>query len=112
MSEKKKIIGEAIKKGLIKKGIKQTDLAKMMNVSQPTVSSWVTGTYAPPGDVLLEIVERLDIAAELFPDRKKSTKIPVQCPENYFLDFLKIVPDKLEQIDDRLDKLEKKKAND
>lgn len=60
-------IGMAIRKGLLRKGLPQKDLACLMDVSPALVSGWVTGTKIPTGDDLIRIIEILDLVPLLFP---------------------------------------------
>jgi transcriptional regulator with XRE-family HTH domain len=66
-NQKEVNIGVAIRKGLLKKGLPQKELASLLGVSPALVSGWVTGTKIPTGDDLIRIMEILDIVPLLFP---------------------------------------------
>ena len=56
-----KIIGSAMKEGLHRKNITQTELADMVGSTQRSISSYVTGNTQPPLDILAQIAVILEI---------------------------------------------------
>ena len=55
-------IGERIIKQRLKKGYSQTDFAKLIPISQSTLSKWENGSIIPPYYQLRRICELLDIS--------------------------------------------------
>ena len=64
-------IAEAIRKGRIKKGINQKELADLMKVRPSLISKWEQGYQTPRGDYLIRLANTLDIVFDLFPSYKK-----------------------------------------
>lgn len=55
-----------IKIALYKKGISQTQLAEIMNVSPQQVNNWVSGRTIPKMETLLKLSELLDCSINEF----------------------------------------------
>lgn len=49
-----------IKNARVKAGLRQIDIAKVMNVAQPTVSSWEANASAPSAEQLPELAKLFD----------------------------------------------------
>jgi transcriptional regulator with XRE-family HTH domain len=61
----KRRIGAIIKKALFEKQMKQSELAKKLNVSRNVVTQWVNGRNIPPGDKLIQLATELGIGKQL-----------------------------------------------
>lgn len=59
-------LGRAIADQRRRRRISQTDLARLVNVAQPTVSSWELGRYAPSREALLALEQALAVPAGTF----------------------------------------------
>ncbi len=69
----KKKIGNAIERGLKRRHMTQTELAKIFCVSKPQfLGQWIKGEVCPSGEKLLEIIEYLDIYKEVFQKDRES----------------------------------------
>lgn len=68
-------LGNMIKEARKRKGLKQEDLAREMNVSKTTISKWESGTNSPDVFKLQRLARILDIPPNIFTD------------ENYYPDF-------------------------
>lgn len=55
------LIGERIRKERINKGLTQSELGKMLDVSKVSVCGYETGTRTPTVDTFLKLIEILDI---------------------------------------------------
>lgn len=64
-------IGQIIKLGRIKKGLKQKDIADAMGVSVSLISSWENNTRNPNADEIIKLANMLDVVSELFPGYAK-----------------------------------------
>lgn len=72
VSDQKKInISEVIRRGRLKKGLSQKELADLMNIRPSLISKWENTTQVPRGDYLIQIANILDIVFDLFPDCKQ-----------------------------------------
>ena len=66
-------IGKKIRIGLVRSGFTQKKVAKIMNVSNKSISSWCTGNSTPPGDKLLTLIKVIN-AEDLFLNSESLTK--------------------------------------
>lgn len=57
-------LGSRIKEAREKRGITQGELARRMNRSVPTISSYETNAQTPPTDVLLSIANALHVSLD------------------------------------------------
>lgn len=55
------IVGNAMRDGLIRKKMTQSDLANIVGSTQRSISSYVNGTAQPPLDILMNICRTLEI---------------------------------------------------
>ncbi len=53
-----------IEKHIRDAGISQSELARRLGVSQPTVSDWIAGKKTPSGDKVLLLAREMGIAPE------------------------------------------------
>ena len=61
---KKNFFGENLKQNRIKKQLSQKELAKVLNVSNQTVSYWEIGKREPCLNDLIQIAEYFDISLD------------------------------------------------
>jgi transcriptional regulator with XRE-family HTH domain len=54
------------------RGITQVELARMMNVSQPTVWAWIHGRKTPTPDNLIRLADLTGLTVDALLDRKKA----------------------------------------
>ena len=73
-----------IKELRLSKAIKQVDFAKMLGVSQATVSGWESEKYQPDRDTLIKIASYFDVSVDYLignspvkKEKKKGVQIPV-----------------------------------
>ena len=59
-----KVFGERLKEIRTEKHLKQTDIAKMLNVSGNTVHNWETDKQEPSMATLLKLCEILDVSLD------------------------------------------------
>ncbi|MDE7306232.1 MAG: helix-turn-helix domain-containing protein [Clostridia bacterium] len=59
-----KIFGERLKDIRTEKHLKQTDIAKMLNVSGNTIHSWETDKQEPSMAMLLQLSEVLEVSLD------------------------------------------------
>lgn len=59
-----KIFGKRLKEIRTEKHLKQTDIAKMLNVSGNTVHSWETNKQEPSMTTLLKLSEILEVSLD------------------------------------------------
>lgn len=93
-----KNLAEIIRVARIKKGISQTELAKLVGVSNISVCTWEKGKHFPSIDVFLRLVELLNIHDEVFGralEKENANEI------------LKSISSKLESLDKRISRIEK-----
>jgi transcriptional regulator with XRE-family HTH domain len=53
-----------IEKYIRDSGISQSELARRLGVSQPTVSDWISGKKTPSGDKVLSLAKEMDVTPE------------------------------------------------
>lgn len=58
------LIGERIKKERIKRGLTQSELGQMLNVSKVSICGYETGTRTPTVDTFLKLIEILELSPE------------------------------------------------
>lgn len=58
------LIGERIKKERIKRGLTQSELGKMLDVSKVSICGYETGTRTPTVDTFLKLIEILELSPE------------------------------------------------
>lgn len=90
-------LGKVIRRGLLRKDIKQVDLANHVGVSSASVSEWIKGKKKPSADALLKIAEYLDIIDDLFPSRQKADNSSIVTKKD-----LHEVYNKIEQINEQI----------
>lgn len=73
-----------IKELRLSKAIKQVDFAKMLGVSQATVSGWESEKYQPDRDTLIKIASYFDVSVDYLignspikKEKKKGVQVPV-----------------------------------
>ena len=54
-------IGKVIREHRTKKGLTQTELAKLIGTDQRSLSKWESGIYDPTATFLLKLIKTLDI---------------------------------------------------
>ncbi len=69
-----KEIGQRIKFARMKAKIKQTELAKMLDISRASISGYECGQYYPDGGVLLKLIKIL--GPDILPDDVRATILP------------------------------------
>lgn len=57
-------IGQILKDGLYQRKMKQTELAKRLNVEKTAVNRWCNGKSIPDGNTLLKIAAILEISLD------------------------------------------------
>lgn len=55
---------EALREFMTKRGLTQSSLAKMLDVSQPTVSDWINGNIKPSADRLIHISKKTGLSVD------------------------------------------------
>jgi transcriptional regulator with XRE-family HTH domain len=53
-----------IEKYIRDSGISQSELARRLGVSQPTVSDWISGKKTPSGDKVLSLAKEMGVTPE------------------------------------------------
>ena len=82
-------VASIIKKGIERKKVSYTELAKYADVSNTTITGWINGRMLPSSDKLIKIVSFLDIVDDIFPkDRNVTLEKRVEYLEKE-LDILK-----------------------
>ena len=61
---------KSLQKYMDRKGINQSELARMMEVAQPTVWAWVHGTKRPTPDKLCKLADITGLTVDQLLDRK------------------------------------------
>lgn len=69
-------IGDAIRIGIFRKNITQTELAKKIGCSPQQVSDWIYGRKNPNVDDFIKLCVEIDIIPELFPGYIKAQYFP------------------------------------
>lgn len=59
-------IAQILKAGLYHKKMKQTELAKLLNVEKTAVNRWCNGKSVPDGNTLLKIASILEISLDYY----------------------------------------------
>lgn len=67
-----------------KKGIKQSELAKMLSVSQATLSNWERGVHDPDSESLLEMANILDVTTDYLLNNQSNTAADIELERAYF----------------------------
>lgn len=62
------------------KGMKQKDLAKILNVTQAALSSWENGHYDPNNDALMALADFFDVSVDYLVGRSDKRKESVPMP--------------------------------
>ena len=55
---------EALREYMAERGLTQADIAKLFNVSQPTVSDWLSGNITPSAKRLLRISKQTGLSVD------------------------------------------------
>ena len=63
-----KSFGAMIKNELKRNGMKQRDLAKLMNTSEACISRWIHGNRFPNGSSIMKIMYLLNCHIEIVPN--------------------------------------------
>ena len=66
------MIGDRIRDLRNQKRLSQTDLAKIINVSQQTVTKWETGKSEPSSSAINRLADYLDVSSDYLLLRKKT----------------------------------------
>lgn len=68
--EQRKVFGKNLKHWLTVRGVKQVDLANQLNVTEGTVSQWISGRNMPKMGKVQKITDILDInKSDLYDDK-------------------------------------------
>ncbi len=63
-------VGSKIRELRIEKGIRQADLAKILNVDKTTVTKWETNCHLPDFEKLVAIADYFDVSTDFLLGRK------------------------------------------
>lgn len=71
------------------KGLNQSELASILNVSRTTISHWETGTSEPPFELLINIADYFEVSTDFLLGRLSKNKNDTSLNE-YLKDCLKM----------------------
>jgi transcriptional regulator with XRE-family HTH domain len=72
----KSVLGERIRKFRLAKGLTQTELAKMVGVTQRVITYYEVRGVSPPPDLLVRIADALDVSLDELFGRKAPARRP------------------------------------
>lgn len=92
-------IGKAIKAGIERKKIKQSDLAKYLQKSNALISEWISGRKRPSSEDLIKMAIYLDIVSEIFQGYHKDVDHVAETKEKY------VTKDQFENLNAKVEEL-------
>ncbi|MEX1243805.1 MAG: helix-turn-helix transcriptional regulator [Thermoanaerobaculia bacterium] len=73
-------LGDRIRRFRLAKGLTQTDLGKMVGVSQRVITYYEVRGVSPPPDLLVRIADALDVSLDELFGRKSPARRPAAAP--------------------------------
>lgn len=99
-------LGALMTRGLTARGLTQTELAKLMEVSQPTVSAWLNGSNSPHRSRLRRLAEVLEV-----PYQELLDAYHADADEEELLETVRLQQSQIEGIVAKIQQLEKRVEN-